>query len=400
MRGAARRPNFFAALRIDDAQVQASLQDVQGRLAPRCATMERIDPIRFHLTLCLFCLPEENRPVHIARATEALRQAWNESFAFRVQIRELDVFSRGRVIFAGTEGTMLPWLAARIRDSVDRLCPDLRCGDSDVFHCTLFKQGREQGRGGGRGGRGRGRRDDAEEEEEADVRKLESAEDIAAFLGQNDALPIFGFQEAQCIQLLRMQHPAAPDGYYGVESTIGNTEEGFFFWECLSDISDWDIRRGVVEEAHVLEEMSYASDEAASLERMLMRAREAHDLFWTLGWRQNNGGKKKVVGFINSTCVVGTKLLEETMGRHEAQGDTVCIHSVVVEEGLRKKGLGSKMMVSYLEHLRRKKQQYRRVALLAKPEKVAWYVKLGFKDMGPSEVHHGQDTWHDLVLEL
>lgn len=144
-----------------------------------------------------------------------------------------------------------------------------------------------------------------------------------------------------------------------------------------------------------LEHASYPVDEAASREELEFRATAAPELFLIV--RTENG----LSGFVVATAAAaGTRTLTaETMRTHEASGDVVCIHSVVVRGAERRRGLGAEMMRRYLVEIRAL-GMYTRVVLLAKERLISFYEGVGFSVIGRSEVVHGQEQWYDLGMDL
>jgi hypothetical protein len=83
-----------------------------------------------------------------------------------------------------------------------------------------------------------------------------------------------------------------------------------------------------------LESRSYPSDEAATRETLKLRltlAPECTVLRIVAG---------SVQGFVCSTRAVGQNLTAVSMKEHIAGAETLCIHSVVVDPALRKRGIG------------------------------------------------------------
>mmetsp|Transcript_23334 Transcript_23334/g.36507 ORF Transcript_23334/g.36507 Transcript_23334/m.36507 type:complete len:89 (+) Transcript_23334:122-388(+) len=87
------------------------------------------------------------------------------------------------------------------------------------------------------------------------------------------------------------------------------------------------------------------------------------------------------------------------MSCHEADGHLLCIHSVVIDEKYRRKGLGSKMMTEYIKQIKVSQPQVKKMALLCKEHLRGFYAKAGFTLLGPSAVVHGQDLWYDMQLD-
>ena len=139
--------------------------------------------------------------------------------------------------------------------------------------------------------------------------------------------------------------------------------------------------------AFAIESASYPEDEAATEAKLLVRMREAPEFFHGAFTAEG-----KLEGFVCGTLTTASTLTEESMSVHEPAGDTLCIHSVVVEERLRRNGVASWMLRSYLQKVSTL-QKVSRVLLMCKQPLVGLYESTGFANLGPSDVVHGQDPW-------
>ncbi len=105
--------------------------------------------------------------------------------------------------------------------------------------------------------------------------------------------------------------------------------------------------------AAALETASYPADEAASPARLAERATVAGEFF--LGLFDISGGAAPaadppLVGFVCATAApLAGGLTEAAMGTHDAAGELLCIHSVVVEPRWRRKGVASAMLRAYFK---------------------------------------------------
>ena len=134
----------------------------------------------------------------------------------------------------------------------------------------------------------------------------------------------------------------------------------------------------------------YPPDEAASPE--MMRFRRTNQFFLVAL------DETSVHGFINGTLSKGESLDHDSMSNHDPGGDLLCIHSVVVAESHRRKGIASKMLLEYLMHIG--ECEVRKVALLSKAALIPLYKGVGFINKGPSSVQHGKDVWYQLEMDM
>ena len=90
---------------------------------------------------------------------------------------------------------------------------------------------------------------------------------------------------------------------------------------------------------------------------------------------------------------------EEIKG-HTPHGRTIAVHSVCVLPTHQNMGLGKTLVKAYLQRMEGSGIADR-VALIAKPELVGWYVgRFGFQERGESKVGFGGGGWRDLVSFL
>jgi predicted PhzF superfamily epimerase YddE/YHI9/GNAT superfamily N-acetyltransferase len=155
-----------------------------------------------------------------------------------------------------------------------------------------------------------------------------------------------------------------------------------------------------IDRAFEIESEGYPADEAATHEGLVTRQRDAGQFFLGM-YTSEQHNAADLVGFVCGTCCQGAELLDETMSTHDisAKATTVCIHSVVVEEHYRRKGLATAMLKEYVRRLK----TYRDVQLalmIAKAHLLSFYINCGFSVVRLSPVVHGQDPWFELKLDL
>lgn len=172
-----------------------------------------------------------------------------------------------------------------------------------------------------------------------------------------------------------------------------------------------------------LERQSYPADEAASRSKLQYRQHHAAAFFRCAvrigneargtattpekhySYRndpvQNSlNGIGDIVGFVTATrCHAFT---EESMEVHHPSGPLLAIHSVVVDPAYRNLGYGGQMMKNYIDVLLKMKLNHgiRKVVLMAKANKLTFYLRAGFQVVGKSDIQHGQDTWYHCEMEL
>lgn len=149
-----------------------------------------------------------------------------------------------------------------------------------------------------------------------------------------------------------------------------------------------------VQQVYALESESYPEDEAASLESLEYRQKEANSLF--LGYYEDS----MPCAYACSTRYHGPRFIGDSMHKHLPNAECVCIHSVVVRPDKRHQGLGTKLMVAYIDHIRASQTNVEKILLISKQPLVPFYTRCGFTCIGAADVTHGKDTWYEMELHL
>ena len=140
-----------------------------------------------------------------------------------------------------------------------------------------------------------------------------------------------------------------------------------------------------------IELASYPADEAASLQSLTYRQKNAGNAF--IGaYSQSN-----LVGFICGTCTNASNLEEETMSKHEDTGTSLCIHSVVVAQSHRKQGIATRMLRHYCITVPLHFPNVNQFRLISKAHLIHFYQHAGgfeFVQLWP--FHHGKDHWFEM----
>lgn len=140
--------------------------------------------------------------------------------------------------------------------------------------------------------------------------------------------------------------------------------------------------------ALAIEVASYPADEAADEAKLRQRIQKAPAFF--RGAYDPDGN---LCGFICGTLTSAKTLTDESMSLHEPGGSKLCIHSVVVDSKLRRRGIASWMLQAYMRHVHEAAPMCNRIMLICKEPLVGLYEGAGFGSLGPSDVVHGADPW-------
>ena len=108
-----------------------------------------------------------------------------------------------------------------------------------------------------------------------------------------------------------------------------------------------------------IEVASYPADEAADEAKLLQRIQQAPTFF-----RGAYGADGQLRGFICGTLTSAKKLTDESMSNHEPGGNKLCIHSVVVEAAVRRRGIALWMLQSYMRHVHEAAPMVSRILLI------------------------------------
>jgi len=81
---------------------------------------------------------------------------------------------------------------------------------------------------------------------------------------------------------------------------------------------------------------------------------------------------------------------------HQLGAPTICLHSLAVLPAYQGRGLGRTLLRAYVQRLR-DAHTYKRMALLADSDHVAFYLREGFRNVGSSKATFGETAWSDMV---
>lgn len=200
--------------------------------------------------------------------------------------------------------------------------------------------------------------------------------------------------------------------------------------EILSRLFHRTVTPTDLRPCYTIESESYPPDEAASLESLQYRQHHAAPYFRCAALlsadgaasvaataaaaaKQKNSQKSdptaatdsmkmsgEIVGFVTGTRCSAFDVASMTV--HDPRGSMLAIHSVVVSEQYRRMGIGSAMLREYVASIRKMTVQtpIDKIVLIAKADKLAFYVRAGFTVVGVSPIVHGRDTWYECSCDL
>ena len=87
----------------------------------------------------------------------------------------------------------------------------------------------------------------------------------------------------------------------------------------------------------------------------------------------------------------------DTMSVHDPEGSTLCIHSVVVLEKYRRRGVGRWLVENYCKAIDAEQPGIKLIVLMCKKGLIDFYSSAGgFTLVGQSSVVHGADPWFEM----
>jgi len=110
--------------------------------------------------------------------------------------------------------------------------------------------------------------------------------------------------------------------------------------------------------------------------------------------------KPTVVAVLQTTLMKTPTVTDGGMAHNEPDGTVAGVHSLAVMPEYRSQGIGSRLLLRYIELLPTEHPHVKRVALLAHSHIAPFYEKLNFENRGTSACQFGGERWMDLVYTL
>lgn len=111
--------------------------------------------------------------------------------------------------------------------------------------------------------------------------------------------------------------------------------------------------------------------------------------------------KETLIGHMLATKMQSQLVQEEAMevGGHVESGDTIGLHSLVVDSKYRAQKMATLILRDYIQRMSQQ-EVASSISLLTKKDLVKFYAKLGFTEKGVSKCTHGGEEWIDMVMKL
>ncbi len=150
-----------------------------------------------------------------------------------------------------------------------------------------------------------------------------------------------------------------------------------------------------VEYCAAIEEACFEPSEAASLEKIKVRA-ELFPHGFIVG--ELDG---KIVGMINSGATAKSDITDEAlkaMSSHDPEGRNLVIFSIAVAPDHQGKGHSRSLVEAFFE--RAKAQGRKQILLICKDHLVNYYEHFEFQYGGKSKSTHGGFEWHEMIYTI
>lgn len=157
------------------------------------------------------------------------------------------------------------------------------------------------------------------------------------------------------------------------------------------------IQEREIQAAINVEQTCFPPHEACSVENMQDRISKASELFYVAINKTNN----QVVAILNGIATNEQVFQDEfftNASLHQKDGENIMLTGLAVLDDYRNKGIAKALMHYYVNEM--KKQHKKRLLLTCLEDKVAMYQMFGFMDNGIANSTWGNETWHEMIMEL
>ena len=144
-----------------------------------------------------------------------------------------------------------------------------------------------------------------------------------------------------------------------------------------------------------VEAICFPPSEAASEQSIAKRLEMFPEHFWIL---EEDG---EIISFINGMVTDEVTIRDEMFADaslHDEAAGWQAIFGVNTIPDFRRKGYAAMLMEHVIQEA--KKQGRKGLILTCKEEKIHYYAKFGYKNLGLSRSVHGGAVWYDMILRL
>ena len=166
-------------------------------------------------------------------------------------------------------------------------------------------------------------------------------------------------------------------------------------------VNDLRIRRAVpadLEGVTMVEAAAFPTAEAASGDSFRWRLEHLGDSFF-VAELPDEQGIYRIIGLIDARPTYDERLTDELFENGGVvAGENQAIMGLAVLPEYQAMGVGSRLMGDFINEM--KSSGYRHILLTCKEEKITYYERFGYENLGVSASVHGGARWYDMIRKI
>lgn len=166
-------------------------------------------------------------------------------------------------------------------------------------------------------------------------------------------------------------------------------------------VNDLRIRRAVpadLEGVTMVEAAAFPAAEAASGDSFRWRLEHLGDSF-LVAELPDEQGIYRIIGLIDARPTYDERLTDELFENGGVvAGKNQAIMGLAVLPEYQAMGVGSRLMGDFINEM--KSSGYRHILLTCKEEKITYYERFGYENLGVSASVHGGARWYDMIRKI
>lgn len=166
-------------------------------------------------------------------------------------------------------------------------------------------------------------------------------------------------------------------------------------------VNDLRIRRAVpadLEGVTMVEAAAFPAAEAASGDSFRWRLEHLGDSFF-VAELPDEQGIYRIIGLIDARPTYDERLTDELFENGGVvAGENQAIMGLAVLPEYQAMGVGSRLMGDFINEM--KSSGYRHILLTCKEEKITYYERFGYENLGVSASVHGGARWYDMIRKI
>ena len=166
-------------------------------------------------------------------------------------------------------------------------------------------------------------------------------------------------------------------------------------------VNDLRIRRAVpadLEGVTMVEAAAFPAAEAASGDSFRWRLEHLGDSFF-VAELPDEQGIYRIIGLIDARPTYDERLTDELFENGGVvAGENQAIMGLALLPEYQAMGVGSRLMGDFINEM--KSSGYRHILLTCKEEKITYYERFGYENLGVSASVHGGARWYDMIRKI